>query len=171
MVKLIPQSPFGDALPCSIDTATLQEVTYGSITWVAPFAGRQVAVEQAIGQKLPEPNRSVNDMLWVGPGQYLAFDKEITTDQAALTDQSDAFAILSVQGSSAEAILARLVPIDLRSASFGVGHTARTLINHMAASVTRTAEDAFELMVMRSMAGTLLEEVSEAAKHLSARDA
>ncbi|MCC5975705.1 MAG: sarcosine oxidase subunit gamma, partial [Rubellimicrobium sp.] len=47
--------------------------------------------------------------------------------------------------------------------------TARTLVGHMTASVTRVAGEAFEIMVMRSMAGTLLHDMTEAARLVAAR--
>jgi sarcosine oxidase subunit gamma len=39
----------------------------------------------------------------------------------------------------------------------------------MTAQVTRVAEDAFEIMVMRSMARTLVRELREAAEMVAAR--
>lgn len=171
MVKLIPQTAFGDALPRRIGSVSLQEQNYGTITSLAPFAGKAAAVERALGQDLPAPNQRVSGILWVGPGQYLVFDQDLSAigDIAAITDQSDALATLSLHGADAADILARLVPIDLRQSTFRIDQTARTLINHMTASVTRRGTDEFELMVMRSVAGTLVEEVSEAANHVSAR--
>jgi sarcosine oxidase subunit gamma len=91
------------------------------------------------------------------------------TGLAAVTAQGDGIAALEVRGAAAEAVLARLVPMDLRAAVFPVGRTARTLVNHMAAQVTRVGENAFEIMVMRSMARTLVHELREAAEMVAAR--
>jgi len=65
--------------------------------------------------------------------------------------------------------LARLTPIDLRKTTFKRGHTARTLIGHMTGSITCVGADAFEVMVMRSMAHTLVHELSQAAENVTAR--
>lgn len=88
---------------------------------------------------------------------------------AAVTEQADAWAVLHLTGPSVVDVLARLVPIDLRPATFKKGHTARTLVGHMTASITRVNGDTFEVMVMRSMADTLAHELSEAAKGVAAR--
>jgi sarcosine oxidase subunit gamma len=58
---------------------------------------------------------------------------------------------------------------DLRAATFEPGHTAKTLLGHMTASVTRTGANAFEIMVFRSMAETLVEELTRAANAVAAR--
>ena len=44
---------------------------------------------------------------------------------AALTDQSDAWAVLRLEGAGAGDVLARLTPLDLRESVFGTGRTAR----------------------------------------------
>ena len=88
---------------------------------------------------------------------------------AAVTDQADGVAAVKIEGDAAEAVLARLVPLDLRAASFKRGHTARSLVNHMTASITRLGPKSFEVMVMRSMAQTLVHELTEAAEGVAAR--
>ena len=89
---------------------------------------------------------------------------------AAQTDQTGANAVLRVEGPAVEAVLARLVPLDLRATAFPVGQTARTMVAHMMASVTRVGDAAFEVMVMRSMARTLVHDIEGAAKAVAARD-
>ena len=88
---------------------------------------------------------------------------------AALTDQTDASAVVRIEGDAVEAVLARLVPVDLRIGSFAEGRTARTMVGHMTASVTRVGPMAFEVMVMRSMAATVVHELTEAAIGVQAR--
>jgi len=84
-------------------------------------------------------------------------------------DQSDAWCTVEIAGKSVEDVLARLVPVDLRAATFKRSHTAKTLLGQMTASVSRTGDDAFEIMVFRSMAETLVEELTRAASGLAAR--
>ena len=88
---------------------------------------------------------------------------------AAVIDQSDAWASVVLRGSSAVDVLARLVPTDLRPTVFGAGATARTLVGHMSVSITRTEADAFLILVFRSMAQTLIEEITEAMEAVAAR--
>ena len=170
MVELVAQSPLQGLLPVDAGQLSLKEVIYDQIQSVAPFSGQEQpvrqAVKQATGAELPLPNRIIGPVLWVAPGQYLILDDWVDglEDMAAITDQSDAWAVLSVEGPNVEDVLARLIPIDLRFTVFSDGQTARTLIGHMTASVTRRASDRLELMVMRSMAGTLVHEVSKAAQ-------
>jgi heterotetrameric sarcosine oxidase gamma subunit len=89
--------------------------------------------------------------------------------EAALTDQSDGWAGLHLRGSGAEAVLARLVPLDLRLSAFAVHDAARTLLNHMPCLIFRPAETAFDVYVFRSMAGTAVHELTEAMRGVAAR--
>jgi len=145
VVKLIAQHPFQDTLP----------VTIGSIEM---SAGRVLRSE-------------AGRLMWAGHGMALLVDADAPdlTGLAAVTDQTDAWAIVQLQGAAVEDVLARLIPVDLRRDTFKVGHTARTMIGHMTGSVTRVGPDAFEVMVMRSMAGTLLHDLTRAAKGVAAR--
>ena len=88
---------------------------------------------------------------------------------AQCVDHSDAWAIVRLDGADAAAVLSRLTPIDLRATSFKKGHTARTLIGHMTGGVTRLGAQSFEVMVMRSMAATLVHDLVQAAENMDAR--
>jgi len=90
---------------------------------------------------------------------------------AALTDQSDAWAVFSLQGHGVEDVLARLTPLDLNRAVFKRGHAARSLLGHMSAVILRTGENTFEIMVFRSMARTAVHELETAMRAVAARDA
>lgn len=149
------------------------------MTSVAPFKGQERVVSDllkaSIGIALPKPNRTTSRgdarSIWLGPGQALVMS-DVVPDldgAAAITDQSDAWATIEVSGSDVVDVLARLVPIDLRLTTFKVGHTARTMLGHMTASVTRTGKDRIEVMVMRSMAETLLHDLRQAAEGWAAR--
>jgi len=175
VVSLIAKTPLDGLLPAEAGPLTLREVTYDPIQSIAVFKGKsepvRKAMKQATGAELPLPNRTISPVLWFAPDQYLVLGHWVQNLDgiAAVTDQSDAWAILSVEGAEVENILSRLIPIDLRYAVFSEGQTARTMIGHMTASVTRMAADRFELMVMRSMAGTLVHEVCKAAKVYDSR--
>ena len=66
-------------------------------------------------------------------------------------------------------LIGSILPLDLRLATFPVGRTVRAPPNHMQAILTRTAPDAFEMMVFRSMARTAWHELAEALEVLAAR--
>lgn len=176
MVDLIAKTPCAGLLPISEGALTLVETPVDSAVLVTAFKGQEkaigAAVKKAVGVGLPRPGEDLRGdegrALWVGPGQALVFGRLPEQPGAAVVDQSDAFACATLTGPGAETALARLVPLDLRATVFPVGRTARTLIGHMPASVT-PVDEGFELMVMRSMAGTLVEEVHRAMSLVAAR--
>lgn len=126
------------------------------------------------GMGFPSPNRTTGKegarCIWAGQGQaFLLGPAPGVIRGAAISDQSDAWAVMRLQGVDAEQVLARLVPVNLTAGSFRRGHTVRTMINHMSASITRTGVDTFDIMVFRSMAATAVHELAEAMKSLAAR--
>lgn len=163
MADLIALTPCKGLLPLTIGTVTLTEVVPDRLTLIAPFRGQEV-------EGFPAPNQTTDTMMWVGQGQALMWgDVPEFGDRAAVTDQSDAYAVVRLEGTDVVAVLARLVPIDLRARVFPLGQTARTLVGHMMASVTRRGDVTFDVMVMRSMAATLVHELSQAATGVALR--
>jgi len=179
VAKLIAQSACDGLLPVTVGTVTLTEIVPENGWIVAPFKGQEKAVSQALSEACGVGFPAANRMLtkagvraqWVGAGRALVTGAALPdlAGLAAVTAQADGLAIVGVEGSGAEALLARLVPLDLRAATFKRGHTARTLINHMSGSVSRTGAATFEVAVMRSMARTLVHELTEAAEGVAAR--
>lgn len=176
MAKLIAKTPCSGLLPIGIGTVSLTEVDAGQITLVAPYDGRtkdvSAALKAALGITFPAPNRVTGSdprAVWCGMGQTLVMGTACPDLPAACVDHSDAWAIVRIDGADAVKVLARLTPIDLRDTSFKRGHTARTLIAHMTASVTRLGPNAYEVMVMRSMAGTLVHDLEQAARNIATR--
>ena len=179
VAKLIATTACAGQLPQTIGDVTLSEVMLGPVTSIAPFQGKAEAVTEALtveGLRFPGPGETMTSgparIIWVGQGRALLCGVEpplSLTSIAALTDQSDANAVVQIEGAAAEAVLARLVPVDLRARALGQGRTVRTMLGHMTASVTRTGPQAFEVMVMRSMARTMIHELAEAAIGVEAR--
>lgn len=177
MARLMQTTPLAGLMPLSVGAFEAQEVVIDRAWLVAPFKGQQGAVDKAlkraIGVGLPDVNTDRQGdrgrALWVGPGQALVFGDVGDLSGAAVTDQSDAYAVALLTGAAVETVLARLVPLDLRVSAFPVGRTARSLLGHMPASITRTAHG-IEVMVMRSMAGTLVHDLTRAASGVAAGD-
>lgn len=173
MVELTPATPLEAMEPITIGTVTLAEAQPERITALSPFKGKAQTLANWLKKThaldLPDAGRRVaNDTaqaLWFGKDQVLFMgpvpDASLSK-HVAMTDQSDAWAIVTLTGGDVEATLARLVPVDLRLSAFSVDQTARTLIGHMQGSVTRVGEDQVMLMVFRSMAGTLKHELMRA---------
>ena len=181
MARLIASTPCAGLLPLTIGNITLTETALGTVTSVAPFRGQIGAVSDVLkadGLRFPAPGEIITAgrarIIWAGHGRALLCGVEPPVALgavAALTDQTDANAVVRIEGDQTEAVLARLVPVDLRAKAFPAGTTARTMVGHMTASVSRVGPDAFDIMVMRSMAQTLVHDLSEAVIGVAARQA
>lgn len=179
MAKLIAKTPCEGLLPKTIGAVELSEVVIDRAWSVAPFKGQEAAVGEALTKALgvgyPAANRALSKggarAIWAGAGRALVIGAEMPdlSGLAAVTEQGDGIAAVRIDGTGAEAVLARLVPLDLRAGSFKRGHTARSFVNHMTASITRLGPTSFEVMVMRSMARTLVHDLTEAATGVAAR--
>lgn len=179
MPELIARAPLGPIAPLTRGTVTLAQADLGPITGIAPFPGQGAAVDRALkplGLAFPSPNASAAKgdarILWTGREQAFligAPPPEGLTVAAAVTDQSDGWAALHLQGQGAEAVLMRLVPLDLRALHFPVGRSVRAGLNHMPMVLWRSAPDAFTILVFRSMARTAWHELETAMTGLAAR--
>jgi len=182
VVKLVEKTPAEGLLPLEINGISLTELVPAAITSLMPFDGQEAAasalLSSLLGMECPHPNRSTGRdgarAVWVGRGQIFVVGKAVDASvarHAALTDQSDAWAVFSLQGHGVEDVLARLTPLDLNRAVFKRGHAARSLLGHMSAVILRTGENTFEIMVFRSMARTAVHELETAMRAVAARDA
>jgi heterotetrameric sarcosine oxidase gamma subunit len=180
VARLLARTPAAGLLPLTVGTCTLSEREPGPVTAIAPFPGDGATAAQALqaatGLAFPDPNRTAHAgdrrIVWSGHDQALVLGPPPgPIAGAAVTDQSDGWALLVLEGAGAEAVLARLVPLDLRPAAFPQGTAARSLLNHMPLVVWRDGADAFALMTFRSMAATAVHELAEAMRHVHARHA
>lgn len=174
------KTPLEGMAPLSLGKATLSELDLGRLTSIAPYRGQAAALSDALkeahGMPAPAPNRATGKegarAIWFGQGLMMLVGPapdETLARHAALTDQSDAWAAVRLEGEAAGDVLARLVPIDLRPSVFKRGHTARTELQHMMASVTRLGESAFQIMVFRAFARTLRHDLKTAMEGVAAR--
>lgn len=178
--KLTAQSPCEELLPLTVGAVSVSELDPGAVHSISAFKGQEKAVSEAMkaahGVTFPAPNRAVGKAgvraVWFGHGQAMLMGPRpdpAVFEHAAITDQSDAWAVVRLEGDRAEDVLARLVPVDLRVQHFKRGYTARTLLFHMSASVTRISDKAFQIMVFRSMAGSLVHDLKRAMEGVAAR--
>jgi heterotetrameric sarcosine oxidase gamma subunit len=173
VARLIAKTPADGLLPVDHGGCRLTEHLPEAIISVAPFRGREADVARALGQPFPKPGATTTGpaghLIWSGRGQALLLGPPVAAlDGAALTDQSDAWAVLDLDGPAAEAVLARLVPADLRPRSLPDGATLRTLLGHMNVSITRMG-GGFRLLVFRSMARTAVHELTRAMESVAAQ--
>lgn len=179
MASLIAKSPTEGMLPLTIGALTLRDTTPARITAIAPYPGKTATVGTALkklGLGWPAPDRAMVKggaaCLWSGRDQaFLVNAEPPATPAAAVTDLSDGWLALTIDGENAAAVLARLVPVDLSARSFPEGATARTGLGHMMVLIHRSAPAAFTLYLFRSMAATAVHELEAAMKALTARAA
>ena len=180
MAELIAKSPLDGMGAVTIGTVTSGEIDLGVLTSIAPRKGQTkvvaAAFKSAHGMAWPAPLRATGKAgaraIWFGRDMILLAGPIPDTGlaaHAALTDQSDAWAAVELSGARVEDVLARIVPIDVSLATFKRGHSARTQIQHMNGSLTRTGTDRFVILVFRSMAGTLSHDLERAMESVAAR--
>lgn len=165
-------------LPLTVGRFTIEERQPGWLTSLSAFdqAKMGAALEKVHGVTWPAPGRStakggtrcvwfgLRDVVLLGPAPDAALAKH-----GGVVDVTDGWTVVEVQGIGVEDVLARLVPVDLRAAAFKRGHTARTVLGHMNASITRTGPDTFMILAFRSMAPTLVHDLKRAMESVTAR--
>lgn len=178
MLELTAKSACDGLLPKTIGGVTLSEIVFDAITSVAPLGGQETAVSDALkaqmGAAFPKPNRTTGTAkkraVFSGRGQALVLGPKLDPIAgAAMTDQTDAWACVVLEGEAARDVLARLVPIDLRPDVFKTGHAARTLLMHLNVVLMRTGADRYGIMAFRSMAKTLVHDLETAMEAVAAR--
>jgi methylglutamate dehydrogenase subunit D len=106
----------------------------------------------------------------IGPGAWLATCESghrtfatslsgIIGDLAAVSDQSDGYAVLRLSGARVSTVLSKLVPLDLDARAFKPERIARTAAAHIGVVLWRLYEinsslPLFEVAVPRSLAGS-----------------
>lgn len=182
MADLIARTAAHGLVPVDMAEARLTEAPPVPIWSIAPYRGKTAtvsgALQQAHGMPFPAPGTlhegQGTRIAWSGLDQAFLIGgvpAPALADDAALTDQSDGWAQLILEGPAARAVLARLVPIDLAPAACPPGSARRTLLGHMHALILYDGGDRFEMLVFRSMAETAIHEVARALTAVAARSA
>ncbi|MEM9968081.1 MAG: sarcosine oxidase subunit gamma [Pseudomonadota bacterium] len=179
MGELKAKTPCDGMLPLAIGEARATETELGPLTLITSFGDTgdlSQRLEQTHGIGWPNPNRSLGKedarCVWFGRRAALLIGTPLTaslSEYAAIVDQTDAWAAVTLEGEDAEAVLARLTPVEIRAAHFKRGHTMRTQIMHMNASITRVGSTRFLILVFRSMAQTLLHDLKQAMAAVAMR--
>ena len=174
MVKLIASDPVAGMVSLEGDGARVTPQRWVPLTSLAPRGlGLSKALKAAHGVDVPAPGQmsAANGVrcLWFSATHFLLVGSApdaTLTKAAALTDQSDAWVRVLIEGPRAAEMLAYLTPLDLRDGAFPVGSVARSLIGHMNAAIVRTGGETYEVFAFRSMAQTLMHEMDEALRAL-----
>ncbi|WP_429820345.1 sarcosine oxidase subunit gamma [Ensifer sp. B1-9] len=136
-----------------------------TIATVLARTGQEEAVRQAIASV------SELSLRFSGPGEWLVVSEveapsglvrhleELCGGRAYVVDQSDGRAVFRLAGPNARTILAKGIGLDLHPAVFPLGGSANVLCGHIPVNLARTEEDAFELIVARSYAESLFDDL------------
>jgi sarcosine oxidase subunit gamma len=149
---------------------------------VMPYRGKAEALSKALdkahGVGFPDPGAvlAAGDVRIAWSGLDQAFLMGAVPDaklaaHAALTDQSDAWTNLVLEGAAVRDVLARWTPVDLSRPACPPGSARRTLVGHMSALILHSEGDRFEVLVFRSMAATAVHEMTRAMRAVAARAA
>lgn len=128
-------------------------------------AGQAEAVRRAIGSA---PELSLR---FSGPGEWLVVSEveapsglvrrleELCDGGAYVVDQSDGRVVFRLTGPNVRSILAKGIGLDVHPAAFSLGGSANVLCGHIPVNLARTDEDTFELIVPRSYAESLFDDL------------
>ncbi|MCF3642533.1 sarcosine oxidase subunit gamma [Rhizobium sp. TRM95111] len=110
-----------------------------------------------------------------GPGQWLLVgDRPLEPTglqaiaaaldgRADVLDQSHGRVRIALGGSAVRTVLAKGTALDLHPHAFPVGASAMTMIGHLAVHLTKVDDDRFEIVVTRSFAESLWEDLEAMA--------
>lgn len=125
----------------------------------------------------PDAPRAVrqgdHQLVWSGPGQWLYIGRGRAAIEnlaarlqsvAAVSDQSDARAMLRISGPCARDALAKGCMVDLHPRAFATDHTALTSIAHIGAQLWQVDDaPSYDIIVFRSMAASFWSWLSAAS--------
>lgn len=183
MSELFASSAFGGLEPRA-DTFGSLTVTEDMKMSLASFSLRKDSSAAApLGLDLHGPGRCAQTAgyisFWTAPGQWmfgtaasdggaLASALKAASPDCSVTEQTDGFVVLEIASSGGEgalhALLEKLVNTDLRT--FGPGSAVRTGLAHMNVFALRLSKERVLILGMRSMAGSLWQEIETAARRL-----
>lgn len=136
-----------------------------TIVSVLAHAGKEATVTEAL--------KSIGGVepRYCSPSEWLLVSRALGAEHvadalaeiagASFVDQSDARVLLSISGPAVRMILAKCTAIDLHPDVFTIGRSANALVCHVQGNLARTGGDEFDLIVPRSFAVSVFEELLE----------
>ena len=187
--QLTPVSPLS-GYTSSHDGNSLAEVTGLAFVSLAVSAGNgkafAAAVKKAWKIEVPPPGMSTTAgdirLIWTAPDQYhllmpepagnpsgdpLAPVMKAVSDTAWLTDQSDSYCMLRLEGPRSREALERICPLDPHPGSFAVDAASRTAMEHLGVLLVREQADRYLLMSARSSARSFLHAVETSLENIT----
>ena len=176
-------------LPFSTDAGaevTLRPLSLDAILQVAAWPETDSTVKAVIGELLgldaPPVGGSASNaeamVAALAPGRYLIvgrsaelvarFEAALPTRDATVTDLSHGRVAFQLAGRACEALLARVVAIDVGESAFPVSRVAQTSAHRIDIVLRRLAPEAFEIWCFRSFAESLAEWLLDAGAEIGA---
>ena len=159
---------------------TLSEVRPGALLHVIAWPDTLPAVENALlavsGSPPPSPGNGQASagisIAAVSPGRYFVqsqsddlvarLRESISPEDGSVTDVSHGYVVVRIEGEAAADLLLRCIALDLDETVFPAGRVARTHVHHVDVVVHRVSATAFDLLVSRSFAESLVEWILDA---------
>lgn len=184
--KLHATTPLG-GYSRQFDGIEIAEIADRAIVSIAAPLGSEAALsavaKTALGIALPDVGHSVTGkdgtrVIATQPGQWFAVFERVDDnpvaaiagklgDKAYYTDQSDAWAMLSIDGDNSRMALERICMLDLDDSAFATGAASRTVMEHLGALIVREDTNRFLLASARSSAKSFLHAVETSAANVS----
>ena len=164
MIRLKETSAVATLRLPTLPGCTVRALPPVRITSIAPHPGQAEALRARLGG-FPAPGEVVTlqgiDLVWAGRDLAFAFGDGLPDGlgaHGAISDQSDGWCGFALQGTGAEALLARRLPFDLRK--MAAPASARSVLDHLPVLVLRRASDSFEIWVWRSMVQSFVQQIT-----------
>lgn len=142
-----------------------------TILTVLAHAGSEVAVGAAL-ERLDGVT-----LRFCGPCEWLCVSETVSAEGllrlvreiegASAFDHSDGRVLLQITGPNVRKILAKCLAVDLHPEAFAIGRSANMLVAHVSGNLARTGEHSFEIIVPRSYAGVVFEELKEMGREFA----
>ena len=151
------------ATPASIELIALPECRVLQAV-AARFAAESETTLRSAFRDTPVSIRRVSPYHWLvisEPNVQADLDsiRNVLGNRITLIDQSHGFVRMQITGRNVEDTLAKGTGVDPSIDQWPVGQSHQTLVGQTSALVTRTEPTKFELIVMRSFAGSLWDEL------------
>lgn len=134
-------------------------------------AGHEAAVAEALSLVEDVAVRSLSPSDWLlvsqGAQSGAIADALAAIPGLSFAEQSDGQVLMAVCGPDVRTILAKCVGVDLHADVFAAGASAPMMICRVAGNLARTAADTFEIVVPRSQAAYVFDELREAGREFA----
>lgn len=177
---MLTEAPVLDGHIFQIGTTRLSVIAQKSLCVIAFAASDKGSVGKAIGP-LPEPGqisiKSDETLIWTGQREVMQFFEGPNQREAALaarlgavghvTEVSDGWVALTLEGNDALRLLDMLTLPDLSEEAFPMGASTSTVLDHVRVLICRVATTRILILSPASSAKSLWHGLSEQLTHIS----